>query len=153
MKSIKVLNTGVGSFPVPMPFPPLKVKSGTAGSILPGMLVIVDGTNAGYVKAAPTGTASTSVRVGIAIGTSSETAGADGTITVESSPELVVQMYAATPGNLVTATNLGKYTLDVTSGDYLLDENDTTNGFIRLLSFDNATNGLCTAVISFDIWS
>ena len=80
---IKVLGTPSGNganLSASMPFPAAgyKVKAGTTGSILPGYLVIKDGSNAGYVKAAPDATDSTSVILGVAADTSTETASVGG---------------------------------------------------------------------------
>lgn len=131
-----------------LPAAGFKVKAGTAGSILPGYLVIKDGSNAGYAKAAADATDNTSVILGVAISTSTETAAADGNVNVTWDQNLVVEIYAKTPGSLATSKLLSSYILDVTSGAYKLDEATTTNGFIRLLDYDNTTSGKCIAVIT-----
>ena len=131
-----------------LPAAGFKVKSGTTSSIKKGYLVIKDGSNAGYAKAAADGTASTSVILGIATGDSNETASADGNVNVAWLQNLVVEIFANTPGSLATSKLLSQYTLKVSGGSYLLDEATTTNGFIRLLDYDNTTNGKCTAVIT-----
>jgi len=127
----------------------LPVKSGTAGSILPGYLVIVDGSNAGYCKAAADGAASTAVILGVANSTSTETASADGTVTIDTAPVLVVRIKAKTPGSLTAAMKLtDKYILDVTAGAYKLDQATTTNGIFKILDFDNTTDGNCIATLA-----
>ncbi len=149
-KVIRVIGdlTGSRTDVANVPAEGFKVKAGTAASIKKGYLVIKDGTNAGYAKAAPDGTASTSVILGIATGDSTETAAADGNVNVSWMQNLIVEIFANTPGSLATSKLLSSYTLKVSSGSYLLDEATTTNGFIRLLSYDNTTNGKCIAVIT-----
>lgn len=149
-KLISVVNTGEGGVPNVFPIS-LDVKSGTTGSIQPGMLVIKDGSNAGYVAAAPDGTASPSVIVGVAASTSTETASADGTVDVYYDDVLWVEIYAKTPANLVQSMLYSKYILDVTGGNYTLDQATTTNGFITMMDFDNTTDGLCRALLHCSI--
>lgn len=128
--------------------PGFLVKAGTAASISTGFLVIKDGSNAGYVKAAPDATDNTSVIFGVATSNSTETASADGYVTVSWDQNLIVEIFAKVPGSLATSKLNASYILDVTAGAYKLDEATTTNGFIRLLSYDNTTNGKCIAVIT-----
>jgi len=45
-----------------------------------------------------------------------------------------------------------KYVLDVTTGNYTLDQGTTTKGLFRLLDFDNTTDGNCTASIDCTLW-
>lgn len=153
---IKVLGTPTGNganVSASMPFPAVgfKVKSGTAGSIVPGALVIKDGSNAGYAKAASDGTASTSVILGVAADTSDETASDDGNIHVISAPVLLVSLKAKTPASLATALLLDKYVLDVTSGNYTLDQGTSTNGIFRLMDYDNTTDGNCIATLACNL--
>ena len=146
-KLITVFNPLGGEVVPPLPLP-LKVKAGAVGSIIPGMPVIADGGNAGYVKAAPDGTINTALVVGVANSTSTDTVATDGTVTVDAAPVLLCKMFAKTPANLTAAMVLtNKYTLSVSGGAYTMDQGTTTNGFIRLLDFDNVTNGLCTVSI------
>lgn len=152
-KLIQVVNQ-VGGQPVATFQKALEVKAGgSGGSILAGMLVIADGSNPGYVKAAPDGAASTDVVVGVANGASTETASVDGTVTVEAAPVLFVKLFAKTPASLVsTMKYTNKYTLDVTAGDYTLDQGTTSNGIFRLIDFDNTTTGTCLASIDCNLW-
>lgn len=151
-KLIQVVNQ-IGGQPVATFTKPLEVKSGTSGSILPGYLVIADGSNPGYVKAAADACDTDSVIVGVANSTSSETASADGTVTVEAAPVLFVKIKAKTPASLVaTMRYTNKYILDVTSGNYTLDQGTTTKGLFRLLDFDNTTDGNCLASIDCTLW-
>lgn len=146
-KVINILNSGDGDFPVPF-LRTLKVKSGTAGSILPGYLIIADGSNPGYVAAAPDDTDTDDVVVGVAASQSTETASADGTVEVETAPYLLVNIFAKTPGSLTRAMVLtNRYTLNVSSGNYTLDQSTTTKGIFRLWDFDDTTTGLCWATI------
>jgi len=145
---IKVLNSLSGqpvySFPVT-----LKVKAGAVGSILPGYLVIVDGGNAGYVKAAADTCDSDAKILGIASSTSTDTVGADGTVTIDTAPVLYVELFAKTPANLTAAmTFTNKYILDVTSSNYTLDQGTTSKGIFTLVDYDNVTNGLCHATLA-----
>ena len=145
---IQVVNSLEGEQAVPTFTYSLPVKSGTVSSVLPGYLVIKDGGNAGYVKAAPNATASTSVVLGIACSTSSETAAADGTVDIITAPTLTVALKAKTPGNLTAAMPFAVYILDVTAGSYTLNQGTTVNGIFRLISYDNTTNGNCIATLS-----
>ena len=145
---IQVINSLEGEQAVPTFTFKLPVKSGTASSILPGYLVIKDGGNAGYVKAAPDATASTSVILGVAASTSTETAAADGTVDIITAPTLMVKLKAKTPANLTAAMPFAVYILDVTGGAYTLDQGTTVNGIFRLVSFDNVTDGNCYATLS-----
>ena len=146
-KVINVINTTDGQFPKTFNVE-LKVKSGTTSSILPGYLVIKDGSNAGYAAAAPDGTDTDDTILGVAVSTSNETGSADGVVQVVTGPRLLVQIFAKTPGSLATALLLDNYALDVTSGNYTLDQGTTTKGIFRLVSYDNTTSGLCTASIA-----
>lgn len=151
-KLIRVVNTVAGQ-PVATFQKALEVKTGTTGSILPGYLVIADGSNPGYVKAAADACDTDSVIVGIANSTSTETASADGTVTVEAAPVLFVELFAKTPANLTASMRYtNKYILDVTAGSYTLDQATTTKGLFRLLDFDNVTNGKCLASIDCTLW-
>jgi len=153
---IKVLGTPEGNganVSASLAFPPegFKVKSGTTGSIVPGALVIKDGSNAGYAKAAADGTASTSVIIGVAADASNETASADGNVHVITAPVLLVSIKAKTPGSLATSLLLDKYVLDVTSGNYTLDQGTSTNGIFRLMDYDNTTDGNCIATLACNL--
>ncbi len=124
------------------------VKAGTAASIQAGYVVIKDGSNAGYAKAAADACDNTAVILGVATSASTETAAADGYVTVTWDSNLIVEVYAKVPASLATSKLLSSYILDVTSGSYKLDEATTTNGFLRLLSYDNTTSGKCIAVMT-----
>lgn len=146
-KVINVINTTDGQFPKTFNTT-LLVKSGTVSSIIPGYLVIKDGSNAGYAAAAPDGTDTDDTILGVAVSTSTETASADGVVEVVTAPRLLVQIFAKTPGSLATSLLLDNYALDVTSGNYTLDQGTTAKGIFRLVGYDNTTTGLCTASIA-----
>lgn len=151
-KTIQVLQS-LGGEATPTFFVSLPVKSGTSASVQPGYPVIADGSNAGYVKAAPDNVTSADLLAGIANGASTETASADGVVTVEAAPVLVVALKAKTPGSLVSTMKFtNKYTIDLTSGNYTLDQGTTTNGILRLVSFDNTTDGNCVATVACNLW-
>ena len=133
----RTVGTMDGSQPVTRTF---DVKSGAAASIAVGDLVVVDGGNAGYVAGAGNGAASTSTWIGRAVSTSTDTASADGVVDVEFSPAgLIVRGTPTTPGNLAQAIKGTKVTLDVSGGTQTVDENDTTNGILTVLAYDDTS--------------
>ena len=111
------------------------VKSGSAASIKAGEVVIVD-SNAGYVKVAINGSSNTSVYIGIAATSSTDTATVDGVVDVFDDPLCVFRGYATTSANLARAIVHTQVTLDITSSVQTIDENDTTNGTFRIMGFD-----------------
>ncbi len=146
-KLIQVVNE-LGGQPVATFQTTLPVKAGAVSSILPGYPVIVDGSNAGYCKAAPDNMTTSDVFLGIANSTSTDTVAVDGTVTIEAAPVMVVAIKAKTPGSLTAAMKLtNKYTIDLTSSNYTLDQGTTTNGVLKLITFDNITDGNCLATI------
>ena len=127
---------------------PLDVKSGTSASVKVGYLVVEDAGNAGYYKAAANGTDTDTTITGVANIESTETASADGVVdVVKGDRRLICRMKATTPANLAITVIGTKCTLDVSSGDYTVDENDTTKGFIEILDYDNTTDGNCIVAI------
>lgn len=113
------------------------VKAGTTASIAIGDLVTPDDGNAGYVKKGANGATSTiAVRTYLAVSASNETSGADGTVTLVTAPNMVLEGTATTPGNIAQAVLNTKVTLDVSNGVQTIDENDTTTGFMRILRPD-----------------
>jgi len=112
------------------------VKSGAAASIEVGDLVTVDDGNAGYVKKAADGASNAREWVGRACKASTDTASADGVVEVEFAPSgLIVRGLVTTVGNLAQTIIGTRVTLDVASGVQKVDENDTTNGVLRVLSY------------------
>lgn len=125
------------------------VYAGAAASIKAGYLVIVDGSHAGYVKAAADGASTSDLVVGIASQDSTDTASADGEVLITTAPVLLVKLKAKTPANLTTAMKwTNKYVLDVTSSSYTLDQGTTSSGIFTLIDFDDTTNGNCIAAVS-----
>lgn len=129
------------------------VKSGTAASIDEGDLVIPDNGNAGYVRKVADGEVITQAyRVYYAISASTETAGADGTVKVMYAPGMILEGKAKTPANLAQAVIDTKVTVDVDTGVITVDENDTTNGFLRIkrpeggASKFDTTNGIIEVI-------
>lgn len=128
------------------------VKAGTAASIDEGDLVIPDNSNAGYVRKVADGEVITQAyRVYYAISASTETAGADGTVKVMYAPGMILEGKATTPGNLAQAVIDTKVTVDVSTA-ITIDENDTTNGFLRIkrpeggASKFDTTNGIIEVI-------
>lgn len=148
-KTIKVLSQ-LGGQQVVNPFPiTVPVKSGTAASIKPGMLVITDNGNAGYWKAAADACSTVlGINMGVATSDSTETAGADGTVTIETAPVLLISIKAKTPGSLTAAMKGIAYILDVSGGDYTLDQGTATAGIFNILDFDNIVDGNCICTLT-----
>ena len=131
------------------------VVAGTAASIDEGDLFRVDDGNPGYVKKCADGDTSvlTLNKVYLCTKASTETAGADGVVHGITCPSMRLKGTAATPANLLQAVIDTRVTLDV-SGAQTIDEDDTTNGFLRIVrpeggaaNFDT-TNGYDTLVIA-----
>jgi hypothetical protein len=116
------------------------VKYGTANSIKAGEVVIKDGSNAGYVAVAVDGSASTSVYIGIAATTSTDTTTADGTVSVWDNPMATFVGKATTPANLARSLVFTQVTLDVTSTIQTIDENDTSNGTFIITDYNTDTD-------------
>lgn len=148
---IQTLNNGDGGFPVPFT-QDFDVYAGAVGSIIPGMLVISDASHPGYVIAAPDATDTDDIIVGVACSTSTDTVAGNGTVSIETAPYLLVNIFAKTPGSLTQALKLDLYNLDVTAGSYTLDQGTTTKGIFRLFEYDNTTTGKCIASIKCSIW-
>lgn len=111
------------------------VKSGAEASIKAGEVVIKDGSNAGYVSAAADGSSNTSVYVGIAATTSTDTATADGTVEVYDNPITVFRGKPTTAANLARAIVFTQVTLDVGTHQ-TIDENDTSNGTFIITDYN-----------------
>ena len=146
-KYIKVISQLAGQ-QVASPFPvTVPVEAGTTASIKPGMLVIT--ANAGYWGAAPDGTdTDTLINAGIATSESTETATANGTVTIDTAQVMVVQLFAATPGSLAAASKGVAWVLTVSAAGYLMNESSATKGIFNLLDYDNTTNGYCTCLLT-----
>ena len=147
-KTLKVANClqGEGAFPTFLYN--LPVFAGTATSIKAGDLVIKDAGHAGYVSVAATGCDSTSVILGVASRDSTDTVAANGTVDVWAGKVLVLRVKAAVPANLAASLLFDKYCLNVSGSDFTLDESNNTNGIMRLISYDNTTDGNCIATLA-----
>lgn len=137
---VKSFEGADGGEPIVLEF---DVKSGAVATIARRDLVVRDSGNAGYVKKAANGESNTAAWIGVAVTNSTETASADGVVEVAFHPSgLKVVMAPTTPGNLAQAIKLTLVTLDVDgSGNQTVDENDTTNGALRVLTYDNSVSG------------
>lgn len=146
-KVIKVLSQ-LGGQQVASPFPvTVPVEAGTTASIKPGMLVIT--ANPGYWGAAPDATdTDTLINAGIATSESTETATANGTVTMDTAEVMIVSITARVPGSLATAKRGVAWILYVTGSNYLMDENTSTKGIFNLLEYDNTTDGNCTCLLT-----
>ena len=147
-KTIKVINRLGGqqvtnSFPITLP-----VYEGAVSSIKPGMLVITNASHAGYWCAAPDATdTDTAINVGVATSESTETVTAKGTVTVDTSDEMLVSIKANTPASLSVANRGIAYVLKVSGSDYMLDETAATKGIFNIVDYDNTTDGNCICVL------
>ena len=112
------------------------VKAGAASTIKAGEMVIKDGSNAGYVSAAADGASNSSVWVGVAASTSTETATADGTVEVYDNPMTVFRGKPTTAANLARAIVFTQVTLDVGSVYQTIDENDTSSGTFIITDYN-----------------
>ena len=131
------------------------VITGTAASISVGHLFREDDGDAGYCKLCANGDTDTLTknRVYLCTKASNETALADGTVEGIWMPSMRLKGTPTTPGNLVQAVIDTRVTLDLSGTTQKIDEDDTTNGFMRIVrpeggadNFD-ATNGYDTLVI------
>lgn len=130
------------------------VVSGTTSSIVPGDIVVI--ANGYAAKVANGGAAAGNLLLGLALSTSTETAGANGEVLVEYHPSgLVVRGKATTPANLAAAVLYDKVTVDVDgNGVQTIDENDA--GAILIYDFvgdDFTTTGLIDVVLPFTLAS
>ena len=113
------------------------------------MLVITDAGHAGYWKAAPDATSdTTTINAGIARSESTETVAANGTVEIDTAPVLLVKIKAKAPGSLTAAMKGVAWILDVTAGDYTLDQGTSANGIFNILDYDNTTDGNCTCTLT-----
>lgn len=117
------------------------VDAGAASTIDPGMSVTKAANR--YVEESTDSDTSAVLSWGLAADSSTETASVDGVVLCYRAPVMLATVKATTPGNLATTTTLTLNTLDVTGTTHTVDENETTNGFILIRSFDNTTDGNC----------
>lgn len=126
------------------------VVAGAAASIEAGDLVIVDGSNPGYVKKAADGAASTARWVGRAVKASTDTVAADGVVEVEYHPNgLIVRGLATTPGNFAQSIVGTRVTLDVSTGVQKVDENDTSNGVLEVIRYATISSSDIDVIVPY----
>lgn len=115
----------------------LTVAAGTTGSILAGEFVYRSSTN---VVLGTDGMTNSVVWVGVAQNDSNETASVAGTVQVYYNPLYIFRGAPSTNSNLSASVRNTQVTLDVaagTNGKQTVDENDTTNGSLRIIDFDS----------------
>lgn len=132
------------------------VKSGGAATIAVGQLFREDDGNAGYVKLCANGDTDTLTknRVYLCTKASTDTAAADGVVHGIWCPSMRLEGLCTTPANLLQAVIDTRVTLDVSGSVQKVDENDTANGFMRIVrpeggaaNFDT-TNGVLTVIVN-----
>lgn len=119
---------------------PYIVKAGST-AILAGEWVIQNTSgDVEYVKLAANGASTSDVHVGVAVSNSTHTASADGIVYVVDAIDALFVGAATTVANLVDAVRNTLVTLDVTSGVFTIDENDTSSGCFLIVDFNSAKN-------------
>jgi hypothetical protein len=93
-----------------------------------------------YVTKCADGSSTSDVHVGLAVSTSTNTASADGYVYVVDQPTATFVARPTTSANLASTIRNTKVTMDVTSGVFTIDENDTTNGVFLITDYDAARN-------------
>ena len=148
-KEIKVLSQ-FGGQQVASPFPvTVPVFAGAISSIKKGMLVYTDGGHAGYWKAgADAATTTQLINGGVATSDSTDTAAANGEVTIDVAPVMLVSLKAKTPANLTAAMRGVAFILDVTGSDYTMDQGTSVNGILNLIDYDNTTDGNCICALT-----
>jgi hypothetical protein len=144
MANFTYAGTVDGSEPMEREF---DVAAGTDGSILDGSAAVVSN---GYAVLVPNaGAAAGNGFYGMALGTSTETATAAGTVRLKFSPAgLVVKGVATTPSNLSAATLFDKCTMDLSGTTQTIDENDA--GALTIWRYPEstyATTGIIEVVL------
>lgn len=147
-KKVRVLTNLTGKTLLQNQLFNLPVYAGGVGTIVPGDIVIKDGSHAGYFCVAPDACADTSKVMGIAVSTSTDTAAANGTVDIQADKVMVVEIYAKTPASLTVAMVGEAYILDNDGTNMTLDQATSTNGILRIIKYDNVTNGLCTCALN-----
>jgi len=131
------------------------VVAGTAGTTLVGDLFRYDDGNAGYFKKCANGDTDvlTLNRVYLCTKQSTETAIADGVVEGIWCPSMRLKGTPSDASALVQAVIETRVTLDISGTTQLIDEGDSTNGFMRIMrpeggadNFDT-TNGYNTLVV------
>ena len=119
---------------------PYIVKAGST-AILAGEWVIQNTSgDVEYVKLAANGSSTSDVHVGVAVSNSTHTASVDGVVYVVDAIDALFVGAATTVANLVDAVRNTLVTLDVTSGVFTIDENDTSSGCFLIVDYNAAKN-------------
>ena len=129
-----VVDTGNGEAPVAHRY----ITDAGQGAINAGEWVIRDASEPEYVDIAADGAANSATWVGVAATTATHTASADGEVWVYDDPNYVFRGLPTTSSNLADTLLNDQVTLDVTAGAHTVDENDTTNGTLRIVGYDSS---------------
>lgn len=120
-------------------------SGGTPPAITDGDIVVYAD---GYCTKVTNGGCASAGKYALARSTSTETASADGTVTVEySTTGLLIRGVPTTASNLATAIKGDKVTLDVAAGVQTVDENDP-NGVLVIEDY-NSTTGTIDVVLPY----
>jgi hypothetical protein len=162
--NIKPVTNGLsfaGTMSQSMPLPAtaskgMIVKANTK-AIKIGDLVIVDGSNAGYVTtiADSAQASSDNVLIGIAAGDSTQTASVDGevVVTIPVGTGLYCKIGALTKGSLAASQLYLNRTIDVSAaGVATFDQGTATKGIAKLLGY-NSTTGECEVFLRCNFWT
>lgn len=128
-----VVDTGNGEVPVARRY---QTKANNTAINAGEWVIQGTGGDVEYVTVAANGAADTAVWVGVAASNDTVTTSADGEVWVYDNPNYVFRGLAATSGNLATTVINTQVTLDVTSSQHLVDENDVSNGTLLILGYD-----------------
>ncbi len=135
----------------------LKVKANTKAIAL-GEPVILDGSNAGYVTTPASGSKldSTSILVGFATSTSTQTASADGVVEVDvpsNGVTMRIQLPALATGSLAESILYANRALDcaTSTGVWTFDQSTSSNGIAKAISYD-ATKNIVDAIVRCNYW-
>lgn len=116
---------------------PYQTKAGQT-AVNAGELVVQDTSgDEEYVIAAANGASTSQVWVGLAVTKDTNSASADGVVYVVDANDAVFTGKCTTFSNISSAVMNTKVTLDVASTVQTLDEDDTTNGCLLMLSYNS----------------
>ena len=125
------------------------VNAGTESSIAPGDLVFI-GTGAVAFFLSNGGAVNADGKYGLAVSTSTETAGAAGTVEVVVATDLLVRGVVSTPANLNSSLLYTKCSVDVIGGVQSIDEDDA--GAMTIVSIvEGGAEGEITALVPFTL--
>lgn len=119
-----------GSTPIATKY---RVASGAAASIKAGEWVVQDTEN---VKLAVNGQSNTVNWIGVAATDSNDTTTAKGNVWIFDNPQYIFRGAVTTSGNLAETVRNTEVTLDIASSVQTIDEDDTTNGTLRIVDYN-----------------